>query len=59
MKQPKKLTRELKEAVAAYGLAVEQWSFLGEVTECYVKIIHKRTNQIRIIDKYARKVQKR
>ena len=27
MKQPKKLTRELKEAVAAYGLAVEQWSF--------------------------------
>ena len=41
MKQPKKLTRELKEAVAAYGLAVEQWSFL------------------RIIDKYARKVQKK
>ena len=58
MKQPKKLTRDQKLAVEAYGLQTEQWMFLADVTECYIKIIHKENKKVRIIDKYARKVRK-
>ena len=58
MKQPTRLTREQKLAVAAYDLQAEQWMYLADVTECYIKIIHKENKQIRIIDKYARKVRK-
>ena len=59
MKQPKKLTREQKEAVAAYDLKTEQWMFLESISECYIKIIQKETNKIKIIDKYVRKVHKK
>ena len=53
MKQPKKLTRQLKEAVTAYGLTADNWMLLKD-GETYVTIIHKVSGKTRIIDKFAR-----
>lgn len=53
MKQPKKLTRQLKEAVSAYGLNADNWMLLKD-GDTYVKIIHKESGKTRIIDKFAR-----
>ncbi len=53
MKQPKKLTRQLKEAVAAYGLNTDNWMLLKD-GDAYVTIIHKASGKTRIIDKFAR-----
>lgn len=53
MKQPKKLTRQLKEAVTAYGLNAENWMLLKD-GDTYVTIIHKVSSKKRIIDKFAR-----
>lgn len=53
MKQPKKLTRKLKEAVTAYDLCADDW-MLANDGDIYVKIIHKETGNTKIIDKYAR-----
>ena len=39
MKQPKKLTRQLKEAVTAYGLNADNWMLL-KGGDTYVTIIH-------------------
>lgn len=52
MKQPKKLTREQKQAVSAAGYLPENWQ-LEQETEFYLKIIHKRTRARRTVDKYA------
>ena len=53
MKQPKKLTRKLKEAVTAYGLNADGWMLLKD-GDTFVTIIHKESKKTRIIDKYAR-----
>ena len=53
MKQPKKLTREQKTAIAAYHLNVKEWMLLKE-TDFYLTIIHKDTKQSKIIDKFRR-----
>lgn len=53
MKQPKKLTRRLKEAVTAYGLNADHWMLLKD-GETYATIIHKASGKTRIIDKFAR-----
>ena len=42
MKQPKKLTREQKEACSAHHLNAEHW-LLVEETEFYLKLINKET----------------
>lgn len=52
MKQPKKLTREQKQAVSAAGLISENWQLI-EQTEFYLKIINKTSGKIRRIDRYA------
>lgn len=52
MKQPKRLTREQKIAVSANGLNPDNW-MLVEQTEFYLKIIHKPSNKIRRVDRYA------
>lgn len=52
MKQPKKLTREQKIAVSAHGLNPDNW-MLVEQTEFYLKIIHKSSEKIRRVDRYA------
>lgn len=51
MKQPKKLTREQKEAVSAHYLKASDWMLLEE-TEFYLKIMHKMTGQRRAVDKF-------
>lgn len=53
MKQPKKLTRDLKCAVTTYGLNADNWMLLKD-GDTYVTIIHKQTGNTKIIDKYAR-----
>lgn len=58
MKQPKKLTYDLKQAVSAYSLNLSDWMLLEE-GDVYVTIIHKLTKQTRKIDKYARPVRKK
>lgn len=53
MKQPKRLTREQKEAVAAARFNPTNWMLVDE-TEFYLKIIHKGTGIIRSVDKFRR-----
>lgn len=53
MKQPKKFTRQLKEAVTAYGLNADNWMLLKD-GDTYVTIVHKSSGKTRIIDKFAR-----
>lgn len=53
MKQPKKLTRQIKEAVTTYGLNAENWMLLKD-GDTYVTIIHKVSGKTKIIDKFAR-----
>lgn len=53
MKQPKRLTREQKEAVAASRLNPNNWMLAGE-TEFYLKVIHKESGIIRSVDKFRR-----
>ena len=57
MKQPKKLTRDLKLAVAAYGLVPDEWMLLKD-GDVYVTLIHKTSGKTKIIDKYARRIRK-
>ncbi len=52
MKQPKKLTREQKIAVSANGLNPDNWMLI-EQTEFYLKIIHKSSEKIRRVNRYA------
>lgn len=52
MKQPKKLTREQKQAVSAAGFLPEKW-LLVEQTEFYLKIMHETSGKTRRIDRYA------
>lgn len=53
MKQPKKLTRDYKMAVSAYGLDADDW-MLQKDGDTYITIVHKVTGKTKIIDKYAR-----
>lgn len=53
MKQPKRLTREQKEAVAAARFNPANWMLAGE-TEFYLKIIHKESGIVRSVDKFRR-----
>lgn len=53
MKQPKKLTRDQKICVSAHYLNPENW-MLVEETKFYLKIIHKKTENRRTIDKFRR-----
>lgn len=54
MKQPKKLTRNLKAAVSAYGLNSNNWALLKDDGETYVTIVNKDSGKKRIIDRYAK-----
>lgn len=53
MKQPKKLTREQKQAVSAAGLVVKNWSLVRE-TDFYLYIVNRQTGTERRIDRYAK-----
>ena len=53
MKQPKRLCYSYKIAVSAYGLNPDDW-MLQKDGETYITIVHKRSSDTRIIDKYAK-----
>ena len=53
MKQPKKLTRDYKMAVPAYGLDPDDW-MLQKDGDPYITIVHKKEGYLKFIDKYAR-----
>lgn len=53
MKQPKKLKRDYKLAVSAYGLIPDNW-MLQKDGDVYITIVNKKSGKTRIIDKYAR-----
>ncbi len=54
MKQPKRLPRNLKIAVSAYGLNPDNWMLLKDDGGEYVTIVHKSKAQMKIIDRNAR-----
>lgn len=53
MKRPKKLTRQQKECLSAHHLNAENWALVQE-TDFYLKIINKRTGNIKNVDKFRR-----
>lgn len=53
MKRPKSLTREQKECLSAHRLMPDDWQLLEE-TEFYLKIINKRTQRTKMVDKFLR-----
>ena len=54
MKQPKALTRDLKNATSAYGLVPNQWMLLKDDGGSYVTLISKDGKKQKTIDRYAR-----
>lgn len=54
MKQPKRLTRDQKECLSAHYLNADEW-MLVEETDFYYRIINKRTNLIKSVDKFRRR----
>ena len=53
LKQPKKPTRNEKEAILASGLNPDKWSVV-KLTDFYMTIVHKETGEQKRIDRYAR-----
>lgn len=53
MKNPKRLTREMKQCVSAHHLNPNHWALVEE-TEFYLKIINKERGNTRMIDKFRR-----
>lgn len=53
MKQPKRLCRDYKIAVSAYGLNPDYY-MLQKDGDTYITIVHKMTGKTRIIDKYVK-----
>ena len=58
MKQPKKLTKEQKQAVSAYHLNAKNWMLVEEMGE-YLKIINKETGKTKIIDRNRRQADEK
>lgn len=58
MKQPKRLTRDLKIAASAYGLVPDEWMLLKD-GDVYITLIHKVNGKTKIIDKHARRIRKK
>lgn len=52
MKRLKSLTREQKIAVTIAGYLPDSWQ-LEEETEFYLKIVHKKFDVKRMVDRYA------
>ena len=58
MKQPKKLTKEQKQAVSAYHLNAKNWMLVEEMGE-YLKIINKDTGKTKIIYRNRRQADEK
>ena len=57
MKRSKSLTREQKEIVNQNALIANQWMLVEDLGS-YLKIMHKDTKKIRIINKYTRGIKR-
>ena len=55
MKQPKKLSLANKSVCTNHGLIASQWMLVAE-EEGFIKVIHKDTGRIRILDKYRKRI---
>lgn len=53
MKQAKKLTRRQKECLSAHGINWKDWLYVDETDFCY-RVINKKTNAIKRVDKFVR-----
>lgn len=53
VKRGRRLTRDEKEVVSSHGYNPNDW-MLAEEMEFYLKLVHKETKQIKIIDKFKR-----
>ena len=60
MKQGKRLSRAQKEVLQSHKLKADDWMFLDDCRDesgrptSYIKLQHKVTGQIKIIDKFKR-----
>lgn len=54
-KQPKKLTREMKEILAGHGLNVKEWRFVKQISESYMQFVNVETGQYKSLDVYKKK----
>lgn len=54
-KQPKKLTREMKEILAGHGLNVKEWRFVKQISESYMQFVNVETGQHKSLDVYKKK----
>jgi hypothetical protein len=60
MKQGKRLTRNQKQVLQSHNLKADDWMFLDDCRDetgrptSYIKIQHKQTGKVRIIDKFRR-----
>ena len=57
MMQLKKLKRDYKLAVSAYGLNPNNWLLKAD-GEVYITIVHKDNGTTKRIDKYAREIRR-
>lgn len=61
MKQGKRLSRAQKEVLQSHKLKADDWMFLDDCRDesgrptSYIKLQHKVTGQIKIIDKFKRR----
>ena len=55
MKRGKRLTRQQKEIVSAYGLVANNWMFVEDVTESHIKVINKASGKVKILDIYRKR----
>ena len=61
MKQGKRLTRSQKELLHSHKLKADDWCFIDDCRDetgrptSYIKLQHKSTGQIKIIDKFKRR----
>lgn len=54
IKQPKALTRTQKEILSNHDMNAKEWGFVGDLGS-YIKVAHKQTGKIKIVDKYKKK----
>lgn len=61
MKQGKRLSRAQKEVLQSHKLKADDWMFLDDCRDesgrptSYIKLQHKVTGQVKIIDKFKRR----
>lgn len=55
MKQPKRLTRTMKEILSGHGKMPSQWMFVKQINDSYMQFRNIETGQIINLDVYKKK----